>query len=356
MSTNPVPQLSISSSPHIRESRSVPHIMRDVVIALVPAMVAGFLFFGFRSLMLIASAVIGAVLTEYLISEKLLKRKDSIHDWSAVITGILVAMNMPVAAPIWMAALGSAFAIGVAKWTFGGLGNNFINPALAGRAFLMASFPAAMTGSIFAQSGLWGKVPSPLCGIDGVTSASAAKWGEIDALSGATPLAALPELIKSGVDLQETFLPLFWGNVGGCIGETSALMILLGAIFLLWRRVIGFAIPVTYVLTVFLLALCFSGVENASPLSSDALSVAIFHVLSGGLLFGAVFMATDMVTSPITVKGQIIFALGCGILTFVIRKFGGYPEGVSYSILLMNLVTPLIDRYVAPRVYGTELK
>jgi len=351
------PLLHISSSPHIRDSRSVKDIMRDVVFALVPAMIAGFIIFGTRSLLLIMSSVIGAVVTEYLISEKLLKRKNAICDWSAVITGILVAMNMPVAAPLWMAALGSAFAIGVAKWTFGGLGNNFINPALAGRAFLMASFPAQMTGAIFAQGGLWGKVPAPLCGMDcTVTSASATAWGGTDALTSATPLAALPDLISSGANLQDSLLPLFWGNVGGCIGETSAIAILIGAIFLLWRRVIGFTIPVIYVATVFILALCFSGNEGASPLSSDAFTVAVFHVLSGGLLFGAVFMATDMVTSPITIKGQAIFALGCGILTFVIRKFGGYPEGVSYSILLMNLVTPLIDRYVAPRVYGTGNK
>jgi len=355
MKLDTVPQLTISSSPHIRENRSVQDIMRDVVISLMPAMIAGFVIFGFRSIMLICSAVIGAVLTEYLISEKMLKKHDSIRDWSAVITGILVAMNMPVAAPIWMAALGSAFAIAVAKWTFGGLGNNFINPALAGRAFLMASFPAQMTGAIFAQGGFLGKVPSPLAGIDMVSSATA-QAGAVDALTSATPLAQLPYWIESGADIQNAFLPLFWGNVGGCIGETSAIMILIGAIFLLWRRVIGFTIPVTYVTTVFVLALLFSGVEGASPFSSDALSVAIFHVLSGGLLFGAVFMATDMVTSPITIKGQFIFALGCGVLTFVIRKFGGYPEGVSYSILLMNLVTPLIDRYVAPRVYGTVKK
>ncbi len=357
MTTERTLDLHISSSPHIRDSRSVPHIMRDVVLALIPAMIAGFIFFGIRSLMLIASAVIAAVVTEYVISEKLLKRSNAIGDWSAVITGILVAMNMPVAAPIWMAALGSAFAIAVAKWTFGGLGNNFINPALAGRAFLMASFPAQMTGTIFSQSGLFGKVPSPLCGMDAVvTSASATAWGGADALSGATPLAALPNLISSGANIQDTLLPLFWGNVGGCIGETSAIAILIGAIFLLGRRVIGFTIPVIYVATVFILALFFSGVEGASPLSSDAATVALFHILSGGLLFGAVFMATDMVTSPITIKGQAIFALGCGVLTFVIRKFGGYPEGVSYSILLMNLVTPLIDRYVSPRVYGTGKK
>ncbi len=334
------PQLHISSSPHIRDSRSVPHIMRDVVIALIPTLIASYIFFGVRAILVSVTAVISAVLTEQIIAGAMLKRRGDIRDWSAVITGILIAGNMPVGAPLWMAAIASVFAIAVAKWTFGGLGNNFINPALAGRAFLMASYPAEMTGSIFTQGNSLGKVPELLAGVDGI--------------SGATPLAALPEMITKGIDIQSSLPALFWGNVGGCLGETSVLAILIGAVFLLYRRVIGFTIPVTYIFTVFILFLVFNGIKGASPLSSDALSVATFHILSGGLFFGAVFMATDMVTSPITIKGQFIFALGAGILTFTIRKFGGYPEGVSYSILLMNLLTPLIDRYVKPRVYGTE--
>lgn len=334
------PQLHISSSPHIRDKRSVPHIMRDVVIALIPTIIASVYFFGWRSLIMIAVSVISCILTEQIVAVNLLKQRTPLTDWSAIITGILIAANMPVGAPLWMAAVAGAFAMGVAKWAFGGLGNNFINPALAGRAFLMASYPAAMTGAAFNAGGTLGTVPELLAGIDGVT--------------GATPLMALPELLSNGVDLQNAFSHLFWGNVGGCLGETSAVAILIGAVWMLYRRVIGFTIPVIYVLTVFLLFLVFNGIEGANPLSSDALSYATFHILSGGLLFGAVFMATDMVTSPITIKGQAIFALGCGVLTFTIRKFGGYPEGVSYSILLMNLLTPLIDRYVKPRVYGTE--
>ena len=353
MSTESIPQLHISSSPHIREKRAVPHIMRDVIIALIPTIIASYMFFGVRAIIMSVVAVFAAIFSEYIISTKMLKQNGAVRDWSAVITGILIAANMPVSAPLWMAALASFFAIAVAKWAFGGLGNNFINPALAGRAFLMASYPAEMTGSAFMSGGKWGKVPELLSGIEATTGASVTSSG-YDAISCATPLAALPEMLERGVDIQTTFSALFFGNVGGCLGETSVFAILLGAIYLLYRRVIGFTIPVTMILTVFFLYLIFNGIEGASPLSSDAMSVATYQILSGGLFFGAVFMATDMVTSPITVKGQFIFALGAGILTFMIRKFGGYPEGVSYSILLMNLLVPLIDRYVKPRVYGTE--
>lgn len=294
-------------------------------------------------------AILSSVFTEYIISTKMLKRSGAIGDWSAVITGILIACNMPVAAPLWMVAVASFFAIAVAKWTFGGLGNNFINPALAGRAFLMASYPAQMTGSVFTEGSSLGKVPELLYGFTGA--------GGVDGITEATPLAAIKMAMENGVDVQNfqtAFQPLFMGNVGGCLGETSVLAILIGAVYLLYRRVIGFTIPVIYISTVFLLFLLFNGVSGASPLSSDAFTIATFQILSGGLFFGAVFMATDMVTTPITIKGQAIFALGAGVLTFIIRKFGGYPEGVSYSILLMNLLTPLIDRYIKPRVYGTE--
>ncbi len=352
MSTESTPLLHISSSPHVREKRAVPHIMRDVVIALIPTIIASYIFFGLRAIFMTVTAVVAAILCEYIISTKMLKQSGAVRDWSAIITGILVGANMPVSAPLWMAALGSFFAIAVAKWAFGGLGNNFINPALAGRAFLMASYPAAMTGAAFLTGGRWGKVPEFIAGIDTTTGATLAAEN-YDAITAATPLATLTELLSYGVDIQASFKPLFFGNSGGCLGETSIIAILIGAIYLLYRRVIGFTIPVTFIVTVFLLYLVFNGLEGASPLSSDAMSVATYQILSGGLFFGAVFMATDMVTSPITIKGQFIFAFGAGVLTFLIRKFGGYPEGVSYSILLMNLLVPLIDRYVKPRVYGT---
>ncbi len=377
------PLLHISSSPHIRSPRNVTTIMRDVVIALIPVIIASVIIFGMRALLMTSVAVISAVLIELLFS-RIAGKPKAIGDWSAVITGILVAANVPVGAPLWIPILGSAFAIVVVKWTFGGLGNNFINPALAGRAFLLASYPVYMTGKIFSESGRWGKIPTPFWGestgiwrniaesitpqtVNAVTSASqiandtivqaaASISTSFDAVSGATPIVALKygPVAEYGIDLQTSFSALFFGDVGGCIGETSVLAILIGAIWMLYRRVIGFTIPTVFIATVFVLFLIFNGISGASPLSYDALSYATFQILSGGLFFGAVFMATDMVTSPITIKGQAVFALGCGVLTFVIRKFGGYPEGVSYSILLMNIIVPLIDRYVKPRVYGTE--
>jgi electron transport complex protein RnfD len=235
---------------------------------------------------------------------------------------------------------------------FGGLGCNFINPALAGRAFLMASYPAAMTGSIFAQNVSSGfvNVNLPSINLNAIPQAAA-----IDGISEATPLAALKMLQKAGVDLshlQEAFAPLFWGNVGGTIGETSAVALLLGGIYLICKRVINPLVPLIYIGGIFLLFWVFSG-GNTAVFSGEALTIPTFHILSGGIFLAAFFMITDMTTTPITLKGQVIFAGGCAVLTFLIRKIGGYPEGASYAILLMNLLTPLIDRYVKPRVYGT---
>jgi electron transport complex protein RnfD len=347
--------LHISSSPHIRHTRTVPHIMRDVVIALLPALIASIYFFGLKAILISAVAVGIAMITEEIIATKLLKRVSPLKDWSAGVTGLLVAFNMPVGTPLWMVGLGSFFAIAVAKWSFGGLGFNFVNPALAGRAFLLASYPAEMTGSIFAKTGFLGKLPASLCGvpIDGISATGASANVVVDVLSSATPLAAAKEGLytQTGVEMGDTLYNLFIGNVGGSIGETSALALLLGGIYLIYRGIIGFTIPTVFVATVFLFFWIFNGTD-APLFSADALTVPTFHVLAGGLLLGAIFMATDMVTSPITPKGQAIFAFGGGVLVFVIRKFGGYPEGVSYSILLMNLVSPLIDRYVKPRVYG----
>ncbi len=382
MANSADPLLHISSSPHIRSPRTVTTIMRDVVIALIPVIIASVIIFGMRALLMTLAAVVSAVIVELLLS-RLAGKPKAIGNWSAVITGILVAANVPVGAPLWIPILGSAFAIAVVKWTFGGLGNNFMNPALAGRAFLLASYPIYMTGKAFSEGGKWGKVPTSFWGegsgiwrkaAEGfgaqteviVTSASETTGDTLaqvvesatftfDAISSATPMVALKygPVVEYGIDLQTSFSALFFGDVGGCIGETSVLAILIGAIWMLYRRVIGFTIPTIFIATVFFLFLIFNGISGASPLSYDALSYATFQILSGGLFFGAVFMATDMVTSPITIKGQAIFALGCGVLTFVIRKFGGYPEGVSYSILLMNIAVPLIDRYIKPRVYGT---
>lgn len=330
--------LHISTSPHTRYRESVSSIMLYVVIALVPAFVSSIIFFGLRSLLLTATCVVFCLLTEWLIVRFMLKRASTLGDFSALVTAVLLAFNLPPDLPLWMAALGSIFAIGVTKWAFGGLGNNFINPALAGRAFLLASYPAAMT--IFS--------PTRLGSINGMSSS-------LDAVSGATPLAAFKESVKAGTlniaDIQQALPDLFTGNVGGCIGETSAIALLIGVLILLYKRIISLDIPAAYIGTVFILFWLFSG-SSPSLFSADSFIVPVFHVLAGGLLLGALFMATDMVTSPITPKGRIVFGIGCGVLTFVIRKFGGYPEGVSYSILIMNLFVPLIDRYVRPKIYG----
>ncbi|MFW5775589.1 MAG: RnfABCDGE type electron transport complex subunit D [Chitinivibrionales bacterium] len=341
--------LHLSTSPHIRYTQTVPSIMMYVVLALIPAFVASIYFFGMRALFLTAVCVISCLLTEYAIARYLVKRENTVTDWSALVTGVLLAFNLPPALPWWMAVLGSVFAIGVVKWAFGGLGNNFVNPALAGRAFLLASYPAAMTTWTAPRGGTLNGLYE-----NGVAAASPVT----DAITSATPLAAFQNAVREGsfqaLDFQDALGNLFMGNVGGCIGETSALALLLGAVFLMYKRVIGLRIPITYLATVFLLFWIFNG--TGELLTSDALIIPVYQVLAGGLMLGALYMATDMVTSPITPFGQLLFALGCGILTFVIRRFGGYPEGVSYSILLMNLIVPLLDRYTRPRIYGKVLK
>lgn len=329
------PLLNISVSPHIRHAVSVPSVMMNVVLALIPAFIASIYFFGARALTLTAVSVIFALLTEWSIVKFIFKRPSTLGDFSALVTGILFAFNLPPDLPLWMAALGAVFSIGVAKWAFGGLGNNFINPALAGRAFLLASYPVEMTKFAATRFGNINGLP--------------------DGISSATPLAAIKEAMHVGsfeaLDYQEALQDLLFGNVGGCIGETSAIALILGAVFLIYKHIVGIRIPLTYIGTVFILFWIFNG-TTTDLLSTEAVTIATFHILAGGLMLGALFMATDMVTSPITPIGKIIFGAGCGVLTFVIRKFGGYPEGVSYSILLMNLVVPLIDRYTRPKIYG----
>jgi electron transport complex protein RnfD len=345
--------LHISSSPHIRGTQTVSKIMLDVIIALLPALLAAVIIFGVRALIITLISVAAAVAAEHIISVLLLKKKTTVGDLSAVVTGMLLAFNLPVAISPALTVLGAVFAIAVVKCAFGGLGFNFMNPALAGRAFLLASYPAAMTGAAFAQSGYAGKLPASLSGIniDAVSGAST-----IDGISAATPLAAVKELQALDsfqlIDLQNSFTALFLGNVGGTIGETSALALLLGGIYLIIKRVILPIIPIIYIGGLFILYWLFSG-TNVPIFSGEAFVIPTFQILSGGLFLGAFFMATDMTTTPITPKGQAVFAAGCVAITFIIRKFGGYPEGCSYSILLMNLLTPLIDKYVKPRVYGT---
>ncbi len=309
--------LTVSSSPHVRAKHTTKSIMLDVIIALMPALIAGIYFYGIRALFVTALCVACCVVFEWG-WEKIFKRPSTIKDLSAVVTGILLAFNMPVGAPIYAIIVGSFVAIIFAKQIFGGIGQNFINPALAGRAALLAAYPTAMR--TFTET-----IPGKFVA---------------DAVTGATPL----ELMKNGLyDQVPSFMNAFIGNVGGCIGEASALALLIGGVYLIARRVIKWHIPVCYLGTIFVMTLLFGGMGVA--LSFESLFL-------GGAMLGAFFMATDYTTTPMTVKGQIIFAVGAGIITTVIRLWGGYPEGVSYSILLMNLTVPLIDRYIKQKRFG----
>lgn len=311
----------VSSSPHIKSADSTNTIMRDVCIALLPALAAGIVFFGLRAAYITAISVVACVGFEMLWFK--IAKKKRVFDGTAVVTGILLAFNVPATAPWWMVVIGAFVAVIIAKQLFGGTGCNFVNPALAGRAFLLASWPVLMTRWV-APFSLGFMVPP-------------------DLVSSATPLAILKGTAEGQLP---SLLDMFLGNIGGCIGETSALAILVGGVYLLVRRVISVRIPLAFVGTLAVLSLVF----NNSGM--DALTYTGYSILSGGVLLGAFFMATDYTTSPITGKGQIVMGIGCGVLTFVIRRFGGYPEGVSYSILLMNIATPLIDKYMRPRKFG----
>lgn len=313
----------VSSSPHIRSSRTTSGIMTDVCIALLPSLFCSVIFFGIRALILTALCVTFSIGFEYL-WQKITKKQITISDGTAAVTGMLLAFNLPVSAPWWVCLVGSFVAVIIAKQFFGGTGHNFVNPALAGRAFLLASWPVIMTKwTLPFTTGLF--IP-------------------VDVVSSATPLSILKE--TSGSELPN-ILDMFLGNTGGCLGETSSLALIIGGAYLVARGVISLRIPLLYIGTVAVLTYIFPN-ASLSPLNS-----ALVNVLSGGLILGAFFMATDYVTSPVTKKGQVIMGLGCGVLTFVIRRFGGYPEGVSYSILLMNIVTPLIDKYTKPKPFGS---
>ena len=287
----------------------------------MPALLVGFYFFGFGALIVTLTSVISCVLFEYLIQRFMLKTKPTIHDGSAIVTGVLLAMNLPANIPFWMVILGALFAIGVAKMSFGGLGNNPFNPALAGRVFLLISFPVAMT--------TW-PVPSPLS----ITY--------LDAATGATPLSTLK---GSHAEIPQ-LLDLLTGNMGGSLGEVSAVAILLGLLYLLVRKIITWHIPVSILLTVAV----FTGILYlANP---EEFASPTFHLLTGGLMLGAVFMATDYATSPMNKRGMVIYGVGIGVITVVIREFGAYPEGVSFAILIMNAFTPLINHYIKPRRFA----
>ena len=317
------PLLTVSPSPHIRTEDTTRSIMIDVCIALMPALIWAIFVFGFRALTLTLISVVFAVLSEFAYP-KLTRRQVTISDFSAVVTGILLAFNLPVAVPLWMPAVGAIFAIIVVKQLFGGIGKNFINPALAARVFLLA-WPAHM--SAFTSPG---EELSPIA-----ISVSS------DAVASATPLASL----KNGTIPKTSLFDMIIGYEGGCIGEVSALLLTAGFIYLLYRRVITWHIPVAYIGTVLALTILFS----KNSLTYD---FALGEIFSGGLFLGAIFMATDYTTSPVTVTGRLIYGVGCGLLTVFIRYFGGYPEGVSFSILIMNLLVWYLDRYTKPLKFG----
>ncbi len=306
-------KLIVSSSPHIRSGATTFRIMLDVLIALVPAAVMGCVIFGWRALLVIACCVASAVASEYVFN-LIVKKEQTVGDLSAVVTGLLLALNLRADAPIWQCVLGSVFAIVVVKCLFGGLGCNFANPAIAGRIFLLICFTGTLAG---------GAVPK-------LSSAP-------ELVSGATPLPVLAE----GGELP-SLLDMFLGLRGGAIGETCIAALLVGFIYLVVRRVINFETPLIFVATVFVLSL----------LVDNSFTVATYQILSGGLVLGAVFMATDYVTTPITRTGKMIFAFGCGLITFLIRTFGNYPEGVSFAILLMNILSPYIEKWTAKRPLG----
>ena len=325
----------VSASPHIHSDRTSRKLMYDVVIALVPAFLVSLYLFGISAFIVTAVAIISCLFFEFVIQKYILKTTTTISDGSALLTGILLAFNLPSNIPVWMIIVGSLVAIGIAKLSFGGLGFNIFNPALVARVFLLVSFPVQMTS--------W---PSPI-----VNNTSFA-----DAVTGATPLGIVKEGLQYGETMTElsskipSLSELFLGISGGSIGEMSGLALLLGGIYLLVRRVISWHIPVTMLLTIAVMTGIFWLVDPlhyADPL---------FHLFAGGAILGAFFMATDLVTSPVTRKGMVIFAVGIGAITVVIRLFGAYPEGVSFAILIMNALVPLINKYFKPRRFGEKIK
>ena len=318
-------KLLVSPSPHLHTKTSTKSLMRDVVIALIPAVVVSVLFYGWSELLVLGTSVASCLLLEYLITRYLLKKPCSLGDWSAVITGVLLALNLPATTPWWVVFIGAVFAIGVAKMTFGGLGQNLFNPAIAGRVFLLISFPTYMTD--------WTKPEGFICN------------SLADGYSGATPLGLAKvcglEAI-AGLDYSDM---LFY-NIGGSAGELSAIAILIGFAYLLIRKVIRPYITCSIIATVAI----FSGIFWA--INPAEYTDPLFNILTGGLLLGSVFMATDYVTSPMSNLGGVVFGVGIGVITMLIRYFGAYPEGVSFAILIMNSVVPLLNKWFHTKKYG----
>jgi electron transport complex protein RnfD len=327
--------LNISPAPHIFGKDTTRSIMLDVILALTPALVASVYFFGYGAIIVTLTSVISCLVFEYLIQRFILKGPVTITDGSAIVTGLLLAFNLPSNLPVFIIIIGSLVSIGIAKMTFGGLGNNPFNPALVGRIFLLISFPVQMT--------TW-PVPSGF------------STGYADAITGATPLALMKEGLKNGesvsklMDQIPSHMQMFYGHMGGSMGEVAAAALLLGLIYMLFRKTITWHIPVAVVgsIAAFTTILWLINPEkNADPL---------FHLLTGGVMLGAIFMATDYVTSPMSYKSMIIYGIGIGVLTVIIRVFGAFPEGVSFAILIMNAFVPLMNTYIKPKRFGEEVK
>lgn len=310
-------KLTVSASPHFHSRQTTQGIMLDVIIALVPALVASYILFGIRSVIISAVSVISCVFFEY-VSRKIMKRHNTISDLSAVVTGLLLAFNVPASFPLWMIIIGDFFAIVIAKQFFGGIGQNFVNPALIGRIVLMSSFPSQM-----------GSYPVPLV--------------STIPLTGATPLASL----KSGEMPEPSLLGMFLGLRGGCLGEVCVAALLAGFVYLLVRKVISWRIPVFYIGTVAVIMIL-AGKGN--------FEYVLYEIMAGGLVLGAVFMATDYTTCPVSQRGKVVYAVGCGIITSLIRIFGNLPEGVSFSIIIMNILVPHIEHLLTPKPFGTPKK
>lgn len=325
-------KLVITPSPHIHSGDSLPKIMWAVVWAMIPAWLVGLYYFGLDALIVTLVAVASVLFFEWAITKYMLKKTPTLMDGSALVTGILLALNVPANLPLYMVIIGAFVAIGIAKMSFGGLGQNLFNPALVARVFLLISFPAAMT--------IW-PVPRAMNLIP-------------DGTTGATALGLLKEGVRNGESLVDImhkmpgWMDLMIGNIGGSLGEISGIAILLGLAYLLYKKVVTWHIPISIIATVALL----TGLMNW--IDPTVYADPIFHTFSGGLLLGAVFMATDMVASPMTYKGQLIYGVGIGLITVVIRLWGAYPEGISFAILLMNGWSPLINKYVKPRRYGSK--
>lgn len=317
-------KLIATSNPHIRGSETTRSIMLDVIIAMLPALIWAVIKFGLEALILTAVSVIGCVFFEWAY-RAIMKKPQSVGDLSAVVTGMLLAFVCPPSTPLWMILIGDFFAIIVVKQLFGGIGKNFVNPALAGRAFLLGSYAGPMTTWVLGKAPLFG--------------------GVADAATGATPLSIMKAGDMATLTSTYSVADMFWGNIPGSMGEISVLMLLIGGVYLIARKVINWHTPVSYIATVAVLTFLF-------PKYGTGVEWMLYSIFGGGLMLGAFFMATDYATSPVTKKGQVIFGIGCGLFTVFIRYFGSYNEGVCYSIMVMNLCVALIDKYTKPTRFG----